>query len=127
MNVMDSACVFKLKQWLDCLIKKYKARLCARGDQQIEGVDFFETYAPVIQWTTVRLILISEILLDLNSKQCGGTVAFLQWDLKNQAKFEFQENTIQTVPISSSYLEVHGQKDGTLQCAAVQVGSMLIH
>ncbi len=37
----------------DGLIKKFKARFCARGDQQIKGIDFFETYAPVVQWTTI--------------------------------------------------------------------------
>ncbi|EJK72404.1 hypothetical protein THAOC_06069 [Thalassiosira oceanica] len=30
------------------LIKKFKARFCARGDQQLKGVDFFEVYAPVV-------------------------------------------------------------------------------
>ena len=58
MHVIDSTWAFKLKRYPDGLIKKFKARFCARGDQQIEGIDFFETYAPVVQWTTVRLMLI---------------------------------------------------------------------
>ena len=53
MNVIDSTWAFKLKRYHDGLIKKFKARFCARGDQQIKGIDFFETYAPVVQWTTV--------------------------------------------------------------------------
>ena len=82
MNVIDSTWAFKLKRYPDGLIKKFKARFCARGDQQIEGVDFFETYAPVVQWTTVRLMLILEILLDLKSKQGDVTAAFLHADLE---------------------------------------------
>ena len=82
MNVIDSTWAFKLKRYPDGLIKKFKARFCARGDQQIEGVDFFETYAPVVQWTTVRLMLILEVLLDLKSKQGDVTAAFLHADLE---------------------------------------------
>ncbi len=58
-------------------VKKFKARFCANGDQQLEGIDFFETYAPVMQWTTVCLMLILENLLNLKSKQDGVTIAFL--------------------------------------------------
>ena len=85
-NIIDSTWAFKLKRYPDGLIKKFKARFCARGDQQIEGVDFFETYAPVVQWTTVRLILILEILLDLKSKQGDVTAAFLHADLEEDEK-----------------------------------------
>ena len=58
MNVIDSILAFKLKQFPDGLIKKFRARFCARGDQQLEGVNFFETCVPVVQWTTVRMFLI---------------------------------------------------------------------
>ncbi|EJK76700.1 hypothetical protein THAOC_01524 [Thalassiosira oceanica] len=58
--VKEGTWAFKCKRFPDGLIKKFKARFCARGDQQLEGADFFETYAPVVQWTTVRLMLILE-------------------------------------------------------------------
>jgi len=51
------------------------------GDQQLEGIDFFETYAPVVQWTTIRLMFILEILLGLKLKQGDVTCAFLHADL----------------------------------------------
>ena len=47
MNVLKSTWAFKLKRYPDGLIKKFKARFCARGDMQLEEIDFFETYAPV--------------------------------------------------------------------------------
>ena len=68
---------FKLKHTSDGLIKKFKAQFCAKGDQQVEGVDFFETYAPVVQWTTIDLILILEVLLELKFKQGDITAASL--------------------------------------------------
>ena len=82
MNVIESTWAFKCKRYPDGLIKKFKARFCARGDQQIEGIDFFETYAPVVQWTTIRLMLILEVLLGLKSKQGDVTAAFLHADLE---------------------------------------------
>ena len=81
MNVIGGTWAFKIKRFPDGLIKKFKARFCARGDQQLEGVDFFETYAPVVQWSTVRLMLILEILLKLKSKQGDITAAFLHADI----------------------------------------------
>ena len=86
MNVIGSIWAFKLKRYPDGVVKKFKARFCARGDQQLEGVDFFETYAPVVQWTTVRLILILEVLLQLKSKQGDVIAAFLHADLEKNEK-----------------------------------------
>jgi hypothetical protein len=40
-----STWAFKCKRYPGGLIKKFKARLCARGDKQLEGTDFFDTYA----------------------------------------------------------------------------------
>ena len=47
-NVLQSTWAFKRKRYLDGILRKYKARFCVRGDQQIEGVDIFDTYAPVV-------------------------------------------------------------------------------
>ena len=47
MNFLKSTWAFKLKRYPDGFIKKFKALFCARGDVQMEGIDSFETYAPV--------------------------------------------------------------------------------
>ena len=86
MNVIQSIWAFKLKRFPDGLIKKFKARFCARGDQQLEGIDFFETYAPVVQWTSVQMMLILEILMKLKSKQGDVTAAFLHAELGPEEK-----------------------------------------
>jgi hypothetical protein len=56
-HVIKSTWVFKLKRLPDGTPSKFKARFCVRGNLEKEGVDFFETYAPVCQWSTVRMIL----------------------------------------------------------------------
>ena len=47
MNFLKSTWAFKLKRYPDGFIKKFEALFCARGDVQMEGIDSFETYAPV--------------------------------------------------------------------------------
>ena len=86
MNVIRSTWAFKLKRYPDGLIKKFKACFCARGDIQLEGINFFEMYAPVVQWTTARLMLILEVLLGLKSKQDDVTAAFLHANLGEDEK-----------------------------------------
>ena len=86
MNVIGSAWDFKLKRYPDCLIKKFKARFCARGEMQLEGIDFFETYAPVVQCKTVLLMLIIEVFLGLKSKQGDATTTFIHADLGKDEK-----------------------------------------
>ena len=78
--------VLKLRRYPDVLIKIFKASFCARGGMQLKGIDFFETYAPVVQWTTVRLMLILEVLLGLKSKQGDVTADFLHADLGEDKK-----------------------------------------
>ncbi len=48
---------------------------------QLERVDFFETYAPVVHWTTIWLMFVLEVLLGLKSKQGDVTCAFIHADL----------------------------------------------
>jgi hypothetical protein len=76
-NVLPSTWAFKLKQYLDGTVKKFKGHFCARGDKQIQGVNFFKTYSPVVQWTTIRLMLVLECILGLCSKRGDITCAFL--------------------------------------------------
>jgi hypothetical protein len=87
MNIISSTWAFKCKRYPDGLIKTFKARFCARGDQQLEGIDFFETYAPVVQWTMIHLMIILEILLDLKPMQGDITCAFLHADLRRTKLF----------------------------------------
>jgi hypothetical protein len=39
-------------------VVKWKARLNAHGGQQVNGINFWHTDAPVVKWSTMQLILI---------------------------------------------------------------------
>ena len=47
-NILDSTWAFKRKRYPDGTVRKLKARWCVHGDQQIEGIDFFDNYSPVV-------------------------------------------------------------------------------
>ena len=88
-NVIKGTWAFKLKRLPDNTPYRYKARFCARGDLQREGVDYFETYAPVVQWSTIRLLLTTVLTENWTTRQVDYTNAFTQSDLKDDVYVEF--------------------------------------
>ncbi len=76
MNVINGTWAFKCKKFPNGVVKKFKACCCAHGDQQLKEIGFFETYAHVVQWTMVCLMIILKNLLGLKSKQTDVTAAF---------------------------------------------------
>ncbi|KAF1328883.1 Pol protein, partial [Globisporangium splendens] len=55
--------VFKIKRNADGSINKYMARLAAKDFKQKYGVDYTETFAPVIKYVTLRMAVALAILL----------------------------------------------------------------
>jgi len=77
-TILPSIWSFRRKRAPDWSIIKHKARLCPHGGKQIEGENFWATYAPVVQWRTVRLALILSLLGDLKSRQIDYVNAYTQ-------------------------------------------------
>ncbi len=49
---------FKRKRYPDGTLNKYKARLCAHCSMEIRGQNYWETYAPVVNWASVCIFLV---------------------------------------------------------------------
>ena len=72
---------FKHKRYPDGSLNKHKAQLCAHGGQQTWGQDYWDTYAPVVTWASVRMLLIVAKIHKLDSKSIDFVLAFPQVDL----------------------------------------------
>ena len=73
---------FKRKRKPDGELLKHKARLCAHGGMQKWGDSYWETYSPVVNMLSVRLILALTKIHKLESKAIDFVLAFPQADLK---------------------------------------------
>ncbi len=43
-------------------VKSHKARLNLHGGKQVYGMNYFETYAPIVTWFAIRLMIIFGII-----------------------------------------------------------------
>jgi len=66
---------------------KYKARFCVCGDIQ-SRFEAFEAYSSVVQWSTVRLMLILPIVHNLHTRQVNYVNAFCQSNLDKDVFIE---------------------------------------
>jgi hypothetical protein len=80
-NVVGCKWVFRIKRHADGSIERYKARLVAKGFHQQPGIDYDETYSPVIKPTTVRTVLSIAISAGWSVQQIDIQNAFLHGTL----------------------------------------------
>jgi hypothetical protein len=71
---------FKRKRRPDGSILKHKARLCAHGGMQVHGENYWDTYAPVVNWISIRMMLTIAVIHKMYTTSIDFTLAFPQAD-----------------------------------------------
>ncbi|KAK0605807.1 hypothetical protein LWI29_030936 [Acer saccharum] len=87
-NVVGCKWIFRIKRHPDGSVARYKARLVAKGFHQRPGIDFTDTFSPVVKPVTVRLILTIAVTNGWSLRQLDVNNAFLQGTLSDDLYME---------------------------------------
>jgi hypothetical protein len=105
--VVNSMWVYKIKSDTEGALSRFKARFVAKGCSQRAGLDYTETFSPVMRMASLRLFLTIAAAMDL--EQC-------QLDIDN-AFLDAQSKRVFTFANPSASLTVH------LKCATSNAAS----
>ena len=83
-KVIGSKWIFKTKVDGDGKIERYKARLVAQGFTQKHGIDYDQTFSPVVSFESIRSIIAIAAKNDLKLHQMDIKTAFLNGELSEE-------------------------------------------
>ena len=86
--------VFRRKYNTNGSIQTFKTRLVANCFIQKEGVDYFDTYSPVVRVTLIRVLFALTSIYKLYVHQMDVKTTFLNGDLKEKVYMEQHEGSI---------------------------------
>lgn len=83
--------VFAVKRTVTDAVERYRARLVVKGFSQKAGIDFDETFSPVVKYDSLRIILSIAAEQDLDLFQFDVSSAFLYGELNEEIYLEQPE------------------------------------
>ena len=87
--------VFKVKHSEDGSVEKFKGRLVAKGFAQRYGVDYDETFSPIVRFTTIRSVIALAAEKKMHLHQMDVVSAFLNGDLEEEIYMDQPEGYVQ--------------------------------
>lgn len=82
--LVDNRWTFKAKLDSNGKVDRFKARLVARGFTQQHGVDYWDTYSPVMRMESARIIFAIAAARNMHMEQFDVKTAFLNGELEEE-------------------------------------------
>lgn len=86
--------VFSIKRGDDGKVNRYKARLCARGFNQVPGIDYQQIFSPTTRYDSIRIIFSIAAKYNLEIQQFDVKTAFLNGDLEEEIYLEIPDGVL---------------------------------
>lgn len=83
-NVVGCKWIFMIKRKPDGTVDRYKERLVAKGFNQRPGIDYQETFSPVVKPAIIRTVLSISVSRNWKIRQIDVNNAFLQGTLEDE-------------------------------------------
>ena len=93
-KIVGNKWMYRIKYNTDGSVAKYMARLVAKRFQQIEGVNYFITFSPVVKPATIRVVLSLAVMNQWIVRQVDVNNSFLNGELSEEVFMQQPEGFV---------------------------------